>query len=258
MRFPSPARAPGLLVCQFSVSLCSTLMTKTDMAKLPGLFLRGNVYQLPVVVPLDLQPTYNGRSKLIQSLDTSSHREAALRATQERAKILEEFADKRRALQPQKLDSVTPEMASELAQRVRAGVLRMDEASRDSPAMRDALRAIHELVTPRSPLEALTIRNTRPAAPMIPRAIVDSLTGMSEGGAAALAGLNDLQNKEAGVRLAQRNLASMLPLVKEEAHKLGLTFDPSAPGAREALQQALKAYRLAWQDTGRCPQGADP
>lgn len=102
-------------------------MTKTDVAKLPGLFLRAGVYQLRVVVPLDLKVTYGNKSKLVQSLETSNYTEASLLATQERAKLLEEFKHKRRLLAPQKLDSVTVEMASELAQRVRATVLRVDD-----------------------------------------------------------------------------------------------------------------------------------
>lgn len=80
-------------------------MTKADMAKLPGLFQREGVYQLRVVIPLDLQGAYKGRTKLVQSLNTTSHREAALRATQERAKRLEEFHHKRQSLQPQRLDT---------------------------------------------------------------------------------------------------------------------------------------------------------
>ncbi|MDO8769457.1 MAG: hypothetical protein Q7K57_12285 [Burkholderiaceae bacterium] len=81
-------------------------MTKTDMAKLPGLFLRTGIYQLRVVVPLDLKSAYGNKTKLVQSLETRDPREAALLATQERARLLEEFKDKRRLLAPQKLDSV--------------------------------------------------------------------------------------------------------------------------------------------------------
>lgn len=222
-------------------------MTKTDMAKLPGLFPRGSVYQLRVVVPLDVRAAYHGKKKLVQSLDTSNYREAVLRGTQERARLLEEFGHKRLVLAPQRLDSVTPEMASELAQRVRAAVLRVDDVLRDQPQARAALFNLLDKAAP-NPLEALTIRSIRPTAPAVSSGLLDSLAGLSAGEAAALASLNDIMNKAAGVKLAQRNLVAVLPLVKEEAHKLGLTFDPNAPGAREALQVALKAYRQAWQE----------
>ena len=234
------------MVCQFSVSLCSNIMTKTDMAKLPGLFQREAVYQLRVVIPLDLRTTYSGKTKLVQSLNTKSPREAALAATQERAKRLEEFQDRRRALQPQRLDSVTPEMSAELAQRVRAGVLRLDDEARENPRTREALRELYELVT-HSPLKALTIASIKPKPTPLP-ANLACLLGLSAGEASALASLNDIRSDAAGINLAVRNLQAILPLVKEEAHKLGLTFDPQSPGAREALQAALKAYRQACKE----------
>jgi len=222
-------------------------MTKTDMAKLPGLFQRGSVYQLRVVVPLDLRAAYGGKSKLVQSLDTLKRPEAVLRATHERARLLEEFEHQRRILQPQRLDSVTPEMASELAQRVRATVLRVDDTIRDNPGARAALFGVLDGTTS-DPFSVLTIGGPRKAPVAAPSGPHDALAGMSDGETVALSALNDIMNKAAGVRLTQRNLQAILPLVKEEAHKLGLTFDPQAPGAREALQAALKAYRQAWQE----------
>jgi integrase len=61
---------------------------------------------------------------------------------------------------------------------------------------------------------------------------------------------------DAGIKLASRNLQSILPLVKEEAHKLGLTFDAHAPGAREALTASLKAYRTARHEVTQRDHGA--
>ena len=221
-------------------------MTKTDMAKLPGLFQRTGVYQLRVVVPLDLRAAY-GKSKLVQSLHTNDYKEAALLATQERAKLLEEFKDKRRLFTPQTLDSVTPEMASGLAQRVRATVLRVDDVLRDNPTGRAALFSLLQSAAP-DPLEALKIRSRLPLPKVVSMSFLETLEGLSEGDSAALAELNELMSGAAGVKLAQRRLSSILPLVKEEALKLGLTFDPYSPGAREALQGALKAYRQAWHE----------
>jgi hypothetical protein len=217
-------------------------MTKADMATLTGLFLRNGVWQLRVVVPNDVRPAYNGRVKIDQSLGTSARREAVLLGTEERAKLLAEFELHRQALNPQRLDTVTPEMASELAQRVRARVLHLDESAREDPKIRVALREINALIG-RSSLEHLTIAgHLRLTAP------IDSLAGLSPEEAQTLAGLNDIMNKDAGVKLAQRRLSAVLPLVQKEAQYLGLTFDHTAPGGREALQAALKAYRQAWQE----------
>ena len=104
-------------------------MTKTDMAKLPGLFPLKGVYQLRVLIPLDVQPADGGKNRIVQSLGTASYREAVLLGTQERAQLLDEFDSKRRVLAPQRLDTVTPEMVSELAQRVGATVLRVSPGS---------------------------------------------------------------------------------------------------------------------------------
>lgn len=90
-------------------------MTRTDMAKLPRLFPRTGIYQLRVVVPLDLKSAYGNKTKLVQSLETSDCKEADLLAPHERARLLEEFKDKRRLMAPQKLDSVIIEMALRLA-----------------------------------------------------------------------------------------------------------------------------------------------
>ncbi len=244
MRFSSQQRLSGPPVCQFSVSLCAINMTKTDMAKLPGLFQRGGVFQLRVVVPLDLRPSYNGKTKLVQSLLTANHREASLRATQERAKLLEEFGRRRTALVPQRLDSVTLEMATGLAARVRASVLRLDDELRDRPEGRAALREVFEV----SNRSTLLIPTGVSAPPRTIAPALSSLLGLSSAEASTLASLNEIRSDEAGVNLALRNLQAVLPLVKQEAHTLGLTFDPNSPGAREALQMSLKAYRQAWKD----------
>ncbi len=40
-------------------------------------------------------------------------------------------------------------------------------------------------------------------------------------------------------------------MVKEEAQALGLAFNETAPGARDALLACLKAYRMAFGEIGR-------
>jgi integrase len=225
------------------VSLFIKIMTeKKTMAKLPGLFQRDGSYHLRVVVPNDLRPSYD-KTTIRQSLGTASAREAALRGATKRAELLAEFAQKRRELSPQALDEVTPEMAAQLAQRVRAGVLRADDILREDPAL--VLLWVDAVKRTTNPLYALTIESR---LPRITRAQLSGIDGLSRAEAGALAEADTLLNDEAGERLRARQLASMLGVVQGEARKLGFTFEATAPGAKEALQAALVAYRRAWQD----------
>jgi integrase len=213
-------------------------MKDDRMSKLPGLHLRAGTYQLRTMVPLDLRPAY-GRSRLIESLGTSNAREANLIGSVRRAELLQEFESKRVELSPQRLDVVSPELALTLAQRVGATVLRQDDWLRDdpkTPAMLWELQAVTQ-----APLYALKLSGG-PAAPPAPRSALD---GLSQHEAAALADLNSYRDADAAASLATRYRATVLPLVVAEARKLGLTFDPSAPGAREALSMALQHYRQA-------------
>ncbi|WP_291010272.1 DUF6538 domain-containing protein [Hydrogenophaga sp.] len=73
-------------------------MTKPCVAKPLGLFLRAGVYQVRVMIPLALQPAYEGRSKLIRSLNTTDRKEADRLGTEARAALLAEFDDKARQL----------------------------------------------------------------------------------------------------------------------------------------------------------------
>lgn len=143
------------------------LMTETDMVKLPGLFLRGSAYYLRTVVPLDVRGGYSGKPCLTRALRTSDLRTAVLRGTKLRAEQLEDFELKRRQLNPQVLQGVTPETSAELAHRVRARLLRQDEESRDSPDVHDALAELHAHMNPASPLTIkATIEDSQAPSPM--------------------------------------------------------------------------------------------
>jgi len=218
-------------------------MTKIDMSKLTGLHRRNGVFQLRTLIPDDVQAAYSGREKIIRSLGTSDCREANLRGIQERARMLVEFDRKRLELHPQRLDSVTLELAAELAQRIRATVLHDDEGARDDPGIRVALDELQSLSRPPS-YSALTIRKGTQAQRPAP---ADPLAGLTASQAATLAALNDIRNTNSAVNLAQRNRAAVLPLVIAEARKLGFAFDPAVPGGREALLAALNAFREAAQ-----------
>ena len=73
----------------------------------------------------------------------------------------------------------------------------------------------------------------------------DALEGLREKEAYELAGLNEYLSKTSAISLSRRNLVTVLPLVQAEAVSLGFTFTPATPGAREALQESLQAYRTA-------------
>lgn len=61
------------------------------MATLPGLNLRGGVYQLRTTIPTDLRARF-GRACIRKSLNTSDRSEAELLGTVERARLLALFA----------------------------------------------------------------------------------------------------------------------------------------------------------------------
>jgi hypothetical protein len=60
-------------------------MKQSTVAKLPGMYQRGTVWQLRVMIPLELQPAYEGRTKLIRFLETSDWREAPRKGAAVRA-----------------------------------------------------------------------------------------------------------------------------------------------------------------------------
>jgi integrase len=230
-------------------------MSKLTMAKLPGLFLREGVYQLRVMVPKDLSAAYGGKTRLTYSLTTGNHREASLRGAAKRAEVLAEFDRKRKELAPQRLDKVSPELARQLAERIAAGVLGDDDKLRDDPKHRAIVLTLDDAVSARG-LAALTIggkpvlRHRRPAASM-----AESLAGITEQDAEQLVQLNASISSQAAGKLARRDRAAILPIVEREARKLGFLFDPAAPGAPEALLEALQAFRRAWLDVTRRDAG---
>ena len=80
------------------------------MVKRTGLHLRAGVYQLRILIPLDLQASYEGKTKITKSLGTSDLREAHVLGTQARANALQGFEDKRRSLRPQVISHITKEI----------------------------------------------------------------------------------------------------------------------------------------------------
>ena len=143
------------------------------MAKLPGLFQRNGVWTLRVMTPLELQPSYEGRSKIIESLKTGDYDKAKRLATAWRADLLEEFERKRIELNPQRVERVTPQMAQLLAERVRVRVLSGDERLRSGDPQGQALVGAFAIIQEDSPLKINRKPSPRPARPPF-----DPLDGM--------------------------------------------------------------------------------
>lgn len=179
------------------------------------------------------------------ALDTSDRREATARGTMKRAEWLAEFAAKRRELKPEPLAVITPDLAQELALRVRARVLCQDDALREDASIlapfADAAKAVEHCWR-----SALRIGDSTPY--VAPFRDTSPGAGLNDDDAETLAGLNALLDARAGADLAKRRRAAVLPLVRFEALKLGLAFDPHGKGAQEALGACLLAYRKARQE----------
>lgn len=222
------------------------------MAQVTGLHQRNGVYQLRVMVPQDLQEHY-GKTAVRTSLGTSSRTEATYKATMARADWLAQFEQKRKELHPQVLDKVTHELALQLAERIRASVLGMDDALRDHPAALEvALDVAHSIKA--TALSRLTISKA-PPAPRQPHPPQSALDGLSDRQAAELAQMNQEVSDHSAQLMARRQLSAILPMVQTEARKLGLSFTENTPGAREALKVCLAAYREARLDTTRRDAG---
>ncbi|MGJ7496329.1 DUF6538 domain-containing protein [Variovorax sp. RT4R15] len=203
------------------------------MAKVEGLNLRGSRFYVRVVIPNDLRKVY-GKASVNPSLGTSDRRDATLLATLKRAEWLAEFEAKRSELNPSPVDFITPDMAALLAARVRAVALAGDDS------LRDDFKTLADMARVRRQMSPLSI----PEGPQsLPR--VDDLSGATEEEREALSGLNAFLDGKAAVSLAGRNLAAVLPIVHAEAAKLGVSFNPKTPGARDALLLALNAHRTA-------------
>jgi len=151
------------------------------------------------------------------------------------------------------LDKVTPELALQLAERVKATVLDFDDTLRDCPeALEFILDAAHSIKG--KALARLTISQQPPPA-RPPQAPASPLDGLTLGQAAELATINREQAAHSAQLMARRQLSAVLPMVEAEARKLGLAFTAEVPGAVDALKLCLVAYREAWLDVNRRDAG---
>ena len=218
------------------------------MAKLPGLHERGGVYQLRVVIPLDLRPAFGGRTKVTCSLKTSDRREAALAGSKRRADLLQEFQERRRALNPQRVVTIGPELGKLLGERVRATVLQ------NSQSMRETGGAMLSEIARKIPKPGAGLTIGTPKAAPVP-VVASPLDGLSDEQLEVLTGLNSIANDHAAIQLAGQRLSFVVPLVDAEAKKLGLLIDWNTQEARPVLSECLTAYRIAREDVTRLDAG---
>lgn len=212
------------------------------MATVEGLNLRGSRYYLRVLIPEDLQAHY-GKPRVNPSLRTSDKAEAVRKGLRLRAEWLEEFETKRKALSPQALEVITPELLQVLAAGARRRVLQADQHRREGND--PILRALSLVGLPlmRSPDGSIPLPERSP------------LEGLSDWELNVLTTLNATESKAVGRALAGLNLRTVLPLLQADALALGFTITEQTDGLPEALKAYLRSYRQAWQDASRMDAG---
>ncbi len=202
-------------------------------------------WQWRIKAPLDLQPNYPGQWAHRCSLATSDLREANARAAQLQAVWTKRFEEERKALNPQRVEHVTPAMGKLLAERVRAKILGMDEKLRNEP---ETARLLLEATRPFGIPNGLAIGPYEPPRPIRDGKPLDPLEGMPLDMLLELGDVNEAISQQAAIQMATQRVAGVLPMVKAEALMLGLQFDEKVSGAMDALRECLKAYRQAWHD----------
>ncbi len=213
------------------------------MATVEGLNLRGSRWSLLILIPKDLQASYGGKTKINTALKTSDKTEAVHKGLHLKAKWLDEFEAKRKALNPQVLEAVTPELAQVLADGARKRVLQTDSHRREGND--PILRALSLVGLP-------LIRAADGSIPLPKRKPLEGLTDRELN---ALTILNTTQSQETGRALAGLNLRTVLPLLQEDARALGHTITEETEGLKETLKAYLRSYRQAWLDASRRDSG---
>lgn len=207
------------------------------MAKVEGLHLRESRWYVRIIVPKDLKEAL-GKDRLTLALNTSDRKEAIRLATLKRAEWVSAFEAKRRELSPSKLESISPELAQHLAERVYARVLMEDDTIRQEPEVLNEVAYV--LGIDKSAPRIFDPPEKRP-----PR---NALDGLNDTEFKALVRLSEGLAQGASAAAARQRLSVMIPLMEREARELGLTYSPDTPGVKEALAQCLQARQKAWDD----------
>lgn len=222
---------------------------KDKVAKPLGLTSRDGSLQLRVIVPQDLRDAYGGRRDFRISLGKLDRALGWPLAHRIRAEKEAEFAEKRRELNAQQIERVTPELATALAERVYADLMANDDRAREAP---ETAAALAELANITNPGKGLLI----PVESPLPASTGEGeLLGLTSEAAEVLAGLNRLTDAEAGINLARRNLGAVRPLADAAARKMGLLIDWSQEDGIAALRKCLEAYRKGYRDRALRDQG---
>ncbi|MEQ6437488.1 DUF6538 domain-containing protein [Comamonas sp. w2-DMI] len=203
-----------------------------------GLFQRGSIWWLRADIPKDLQSTY-GTDRIRESLKTSDRQEAILKANRRRTEWLEEWETKRKALNPQALEVITPELAQVLADGARKRVLQEDQSRREGND--PIFNALSQAAQSRLPF----MPNPDGSVTLPKR---DPLDGRTEWETIGLEVLNGRQSQETAQDLARMNLRSVLPLLQADALAMGFTVTRETGGLKEALYAYLAAHRRGWQE----------
>ena len=144
------------------------------------------------------------------SLKTSDLREANELASKLHADWLVRFAAKRRELNPQRIETVTPELSAMLAQCVAASFLRNDDKLRSDPS---AARLFLDTLRPHRTSPTLFIGGV---APTPDRAGEQGPSGPLDGLGVELAGelaqVNEGMDRHAAIQMALQRIAVVLPL----------------------------------------------
>lgn len=224
------------------------------MATVEGLNRRGSRYYLRVVIPEDLQHTF-GKARVNIALSTCDRLEAVQKGHRLRAEWLEDFSAKRRALNPQRLAAISPELSKALADAARRRVLAGDQ---DRRLGKDPIFRV--LTTPnRESLPFMRAADgTLPAPPER-----DPLAGLNDWEERGLKLLNTAQLQHTKANYARRDFLSVLPLFQKDVAAMGFTVDRKTAGLPEALSAYLAEYQKAWQaatqrDTGEVIETPTP
>jgi len=227
-----------------------------QMTPADGVFRRpgSGIWQWGIKAPVALRGLYKTQWAHRCSLKTADLREANERAALLRAEWVARFALERAAVSSLPVESVTPELRKQLADRIHAALLAGDEQLRDDPVASqriaaDLHRAIHE---PMARKLAIGGKYTPPEDLVEP---VGPLDGRSESTRQILADLDASTLAHAVTAQAAQRLRTVLPLVQAQAATMGIRLEEDTQGMRELLKEALKAQLTARKDIARRDAG---
>nr|WP_116309346.1 site-specific integrase [Cupriavidus taiwanensis] len=215
-------------------------MTTDTMKRSPGVYQRkrSSVWQWKIRAPKDLRHLYSSDLAENCSLGTSDLKEANLKAAQLRAEWLQKFATQRAALNPTKVDAITPAMAQFFAENVQHGSLSDDERLRTTPDNQAWLLRWMDGM-------GMSGADETPG----------EFGGMPDALADMLEGMHEEHHAVAKKALARGHLDKALPALLRVAAQAGITFDEDTPGYKEALQEVSKAIRHATEAKVKRDQG---